>query len=268
MAIFGGILIGASIILWFVWKHYLKKLRGLRLARGTTVAELKNLVKQVSQEIGGGSLRQYVKLRGQIRCDQPLTSELKQLPCVHYSMQVLREYEEQVTEQDSDGKTRRETRRGSETIASNRQSVPFRLQDRTGEIVVEPEGAGIETVQVLNEFRPSSGGTSSSTRLSFGDFSVDIGGLTGTGRRTIGYRYVESILPIDRQIFVVATASDADQDLVLHQPTEPDRAFIISLKPEEVLTRATQQAINYSLYGMITSFSSGALLLLVGLLRG
>jgi E3 Ubiquitin ligase len=267
MAIFGGILIVLGIILGFVWRHYQNKLRGMRLARGTTVAELADLVKQVSEEMGGGSLRQYVKLRGQIRCDQPLMSELKQLPCVHYSMRVVREYEEQVTERDSEGKTRRETRRGSETITSNSQSVPFWLADRSGEIRVEPEGATIETVQVLDEFRTASD-TGNSTRLSFGGFSLDVGALTGSGRRTLGYRYVESILPSDRQIFVVATASDAHQDLMLHQPTEPGRAFIISLKPEEVLIRSTQQAITYSLAGMIASLGIGVILLVIGLLRG
>jgi E3 Ubiquitin ligase len=268
MAILGGILLVVGVILLFVWRHYQRKLRGLSLARTTTVAELIALVQQVAQEIGGGSLHQFVKLKGKICCDAPLQSELKQVPCVYYSMQVIREYEEQVTERDSDGETRQETRRGSETIANNSQSVPFILRDRSGEIRVEPEGANLETIQVLNEFdRDRDTRAKSSTAISYGGFRLDLGDWTGGNRRTLGYRYVEAVLPVDRQVLIVGTASDANGDLSLHKPTEPDQPFIISLQSEEGLTQATRQAANYSFYGMIASLSLGVPLLILGLLK-
>lgn len=262
LAIVGAILLVTGGILYFVQRHYRQKLYSIKLARKTTVAELKQLADQVGAEIGQGSLREYVKLSGQIKCDTPLISELKQVPCVYYQMQVEREYEERVTERDNDGETREKTQRGSETIASNSQSTPFFLQDQSGEIEVDPSGAAIETVQVLNEFRPEAG----SARISFGGFSLSVGGSLTSGRETIGYRYRESILPPDRRILIVATASDSSGILSLQKPVENRQKFIISLKSEDHLAQSTQQTATYTFYGMIACLGLGAILLVVGLI--
>ncbi|MFM7886679.1 MAG: GIDE domain-containing protein, partial [Pseudanabaena sp.] len=153
MAIFGGILIVIGIILFFVQKNYSAKLQSIRSATSSTVAELQRIASEIAGEIGSGNLREYVKVRGMIRSDRPLISELKQSPCVYYSMKVVREYEEQDTVRDSDGESRTEIRRGSETVSSNMQSIPFRLVDSSDELIVNPDGGKIETVQILDEFR-------------------------------------------------------------------------------------------------------------------
>lgn len=262
MKIIGIILIVISIILFFVYSNLKRKLASLRQARPASVAELNHLASEIALEMGSGSWRDYVKLRGTIQCDQPLVSELKQAPCVHYQMTVVREYEEQVTERDSDDNEVTKTQRGSETLSQNRQSIPFFLQDDTGEIWVEPEGAQIETVRVLDEFSPEqpSGG-----QLSFGGFSLALSSVE-TGRQTIGYRYQESILPVQRQVFVVAQVSDFNQSLVLENPTTKGQQFVISLKSEEALAQTTQTSVTYALYGMLSTLGVGVLLLILGVL--
>ncbi|KGF73681.1 hypothetical protein DO97_12670 [Neosynechococcus sphagnicola sy1] len=263
MGIFGGILLVVGIVLFFVQKHHKEKLRSVRLARSAAIADLNLIAAEIAQEMGQGSWRDYVKVNGKIQCDQPLNSELKQSPCVYYSMNVTREYEETVTRQDSEGKTVRETQRGSETIASNSQSTPFYVQDKTGKILVSPDTADIETVQILNEFRQ---GKQSSGSLSFGNFSIDLNVSLGSGgRRTLGYRYTESILPVGRNVFVLATASDETGELTLRRPTESGRKFVISLKSEDELAKDTQRVITYSFYGMIASLVIGVVLLLLAL---
>lgn len=124
MKIIGIILIVIGIILFFVYSNLKRKLASLRQARPASIAELNHLASEIALEMGSGSWRDYVKLRGTIQCDQPLISELKQMPCVHYNMTVVREYEEQVTERDSDDKVVTKTQRGSETLSQNRESVP------------------------------------------------------------------------------------------------------------------------------------------------
>jgi hypothetical protein len=260
MAIFGGILIVIGIILFFVQKNYSSKLQSIRLATSSTVAELQQIASEIAGEIGGGNLREYVKVSGLIRCDRPLISELKQEPCVHYTMSVVREYEEEHTTRDSDGKTRTETRRGSENVSSNSQSIPFTLQDKSGELMVNPDGGNIETVQILNEFRREN----SSSSISFGGFSLEVGVGMG-GRRTIGYRYTESILPCDREVLIIGTASDDGSQLTLLKPIKSDKKFIISLKSEEELAKSTANAAKGFLYGEIACFAIGTILLILGL---
>lgn len=261
MAIFGGILILIGIILFFVQKNYSTKLQSIRSATSSTAAELQHIASEIAREIGSGNLREYVKVRGIIRSDRPLTSELKQLPCVHYTMKVVREYEEQQTTRDSENKTRTETRRGSETVSSNSQAIPFTLRDNSGELAVNPDGGNIDTVQVLNEFRQEN---SSGSSISFGGFNLSLGAGKG-GRRTIGYRYTESILPCDREVLVIGTAADEGGQVTLRKPIQSDKKFIISLKSEEELAKSTANAAQWLFYGMVACFAIGLILLLLGL---
>ncbi|MBD2177173.1 E3 ubiquitin ligase [Pseudanabaena sp. FACHB-1998] len=263
MAIIGGILIIIGIVLFFVQKNYSTKLQSIRSATGSTIAELQNIAGAIAGEIGSGNLREYVKVRGKICTDHPLISELKQSPCVHYTMKVVREYEEQHVTHDSEGKSRTETRRGSETISSNSQSIPFTLQDRSGEMIVNPDGGNIETVQILDEFRSEN---SSSTSISFGGFTLSTGSNFGNGRRTIGYRYTESILPCDREVLVIGTAADEGGQLTLRKPIQSDKKFIISLKSEEELAKSTANAVQGFFYGMVGCLASGSVLLILGLI--
>ena len=101
MAIFGAILLIIGVVLFFVQKNYSTKLRSIQSAIPATVAELQKIASEIAAEIGSGNLREYVKVRGLIRSDRPLLSELKQQPCVHYTMRVVREYEEKIQTTDS-----------------------------------------------------------------------------------------------------------------------------------------------------------------------
>ncbi len=268
LIVFGVILLITGGILFFVQKHHRGKAFSLRMAHPATVAELQRLSGEIATEIGGGNWQDYVKLTGTVRCDgqglalgrRPLISELKQEACVHYTMSVSREYEETVTRQDSNGKSHKETRRGSEMVASNQRSIPFYLQDRTGYIEVNPDGAAIETVKILDEFRQEQ---FASGTLSYGDFSLSLGRSDGN-RRTLGYRYTESILPIDRQVLVVAMVSDQTGNLVLQKPSEKQYQFMISLKTEAELARVTARNAQLSRYSMLGCLGMGILMLIIG----
>ncbi|MBF2090766.1 MAG: E3 ubiquitin ligase family protein [Synechococcales cyanobacterium K44_A2020_017] len=261
MHIVGFILIVVGISLFFVQRHQKQRAFSLKSARPTTVAELQQTAGAIAAEIGGGSWRDYVKVVGQISCDRPLVSELKQETCVHYKMTVTREYEETVTSRDKDGKTTRSTRRSSETVSSNQQSVPFWLEDATGRIEVNPQGAAIETIKVLDEFRQ---GEQAGNRLTFGQFSVNLS-AGGSGRRTLGYRYKEQILPLGRRALVLATVSDGVGSLVLQKPLDGSKSYLISLKTDEELTQSAEKTAQAMFYGMVGCTVLGVILVLVGL---
>jgi len=261
MLIAGLILIVAGIILFFVQKNQKHRAMSLKLAKPATTAELKQMASAIAQEIGGGDWREYVKVVGMIECDRPLVSQLKQEPCVYYKMDVRREYEETVTRENSDGKMERETQRGSESVSSNQQSIPFRVRDAAGEIEVNPEGGNIDTVKVLDEFRQEQarGGM-----ISFGGFSLAVSGYGDGGRHTIGYRYSESVLPLQRRVVVVGTVSDSHNGLTLQKPMD-GKPFIVSMKTDEALTKSADQGAQIAFYSMIACFVIGAILVVIGL---
>lgn len=277
MGLVGGILVAIGVVLFFVQRHYRLKLRSLQLATPATTAELRHLQRQVAREIGGGHLREYVKITGHVTTGSPLISPLTQTPCVYYKMLVTREYEEENGEIDvkaidvkailmgnSEGQTYRPTPgSSSETVSSHSQLIPFRLRDRYGEVEVEATGAEIETVKVLDEFRPAS----DPNCLSFGSFTLNTGNLsvnrsTGT---TLGYRYQEWILPVDRSVLIVGSASDQTGALRIERPTTRGQKFFISLKSEESLSQDTRRAIRYASLGAGACGGLGLVLILMSL---
>jgi hypothetical protein len=260
MKTLGFILIAIGIILFFVQKRQKDRAFSLKSARPTTVAELEQTAGAIAEEIGSGSWRDYIKLIGTIRCDHPLTSELKREPCVHYKMTVRREYEETVTKRDKDGKTTHKTQRSSETLSSNQQSIPFILEDATGHIEVNPHGSTIDSIKVLDEFQD---GERTGNRLTFGGLSITVSPAK-SGRRTLGYRYTEHILPLNRQVFILATVSDSAGNLVLQKPVNADKPFLISLKTDEELTTSAEKGAKIAYYGMIGCFIAGVILIIIG----
>ncbi len=263
MIILGSIILVVGIVLFFFQRHYGAKLQSIRSATASNVNGLRQIAEGVAQEIGKGSLQEYVKIHGEVVCDRPIYSQITQEPCVYYTMSVEREYEEEVTKQDSEGKTVRETERRSETISQNQNSTAFILRDETGDIWVEPNQAGVETVQILDEFRPETG---SYGQISFGNFSFSLG-AGHSGSRTIGYRYRESILPIGRRVLVVGTATDEDGILTIRKPKDGKQKFMISLKTEQELIRATNRVSQGTFYGMLFCFALGSVLIIADLVK-
>ncbi|MFN3679399.1 E3 ubiquitin ligase family protein [Thermosynechococcus sp.] len=262
MGVLGGFLLIVAIALFLVQRHHRLKLRSLNLATPSTTAELHYLQQEVAQEIGAGSLREYVKVSGRIVVDHPLLSELKRAPCVHYCMRVSREYEETVSETDSEGHTQWRTEHRSATISRNSQTIPFRVRDRYGEIEVDANGADLDTIQILDEFRP----VNSPSCLTFGSFQVDVNNLSPQSGRTIGYRYQEWITPVGRQVLVVGMASDETGTLRIERPAAKGQKFFVSLKSEDRLSQDTRRALLYSTLGTAACGGLGILLILLALL--
>src|SRR4051795_13203886 len=67
--------------------------------------------------IGPGTL---VEVKGTLRCDEPLTSEMAEKTCAYYSPTVTREYLERDYDDNDVGSDRR-----TEIIAQNVQFAPF-----------------------------------------------------------------------------------------------------------------------------------------------
>jgi hypothetical protein len=242
MGFIGLILLIVGVILFFVQRNQKQKAFSIKSARKVTAAELTETAQGVAAEIGGGSWRDYVKVWGKIQVDDPLSSEHTRQSCVYFSAKVVREYEATVTERNAEGELERKTERKSETVSNTRRSVPFRLVDETGSVQVNPEQADIETVEVMNEFRRESG-----------------------PGQTLGYRYVESLLPLNRNILVVGAASDLTGEVVIGKPTDSDNKYIISLKDEEALATSTEKSAQTLFYGAVGCGGLGIVLILVGL---
>lgn len=260
--IIGAVLFGIGALMIVMRGKKKSHLLEIKSIPTSTIQELKETSQLVKEELGQtGGFKQMAEVKGTIRCANPLTAELSKQPCVYYRMQVEERYEETYTEKDSEGKTVQKTRTDTTTVASNTQQVPFEIEDATGRITVNPSGANIEAIQVVNKYEPY---TANETSLSFGEFRLNLTlGNTG-GRNILGYQYTEYILPIDRQAFVIGLACDTSGELMIQNPGEKGKPFIVTTKSEEELIRGTESTVKTLMVVGIVCFVLGAVALGLG----
>ena len=105
-----------------------------------------------------------------------------------------------------------------------------------------PDGAAIDTVVIMDEFRQERSGS------------------------TLGYRYAESVLPLGQAVLVVGAVSDATGQVVIGQPVQADHRYLISLKDEELLATATSRNAQNTGIAMFICLGLGTALLIWGLI--
>jgi hypothetical protein len=228
-----SLLVGAGAWAASWWSGRLE-MRGRAVDRAAVIplAQLAEDAASVAEELGPGSFRQEVKIRGKIVCDAPLTSELSHTACVSYRFSVTREFEEVLWERDSQGNDVQRVRRGTETVASNEVSVPFWLDDGTSRILVDPDRAKVERTKTLDQFQPVS--------MQIGRVgSLDLN-LSHHPGGTLGYRYEEHALAVGQEVTVVAEAGDEGGQLALRKPESKDEPFLVTTKGFQELSRSNR----------------------------
>ncbi len=258
----GLILAGLGVLLLRLRTRALNQLLEIQFLKTTPMPELLELHKSVADEIGAGGFNQLVETRGVVESDTPITAELSGERCAYYRMEVTERYEETYVERDGNGNEVTRTRTGNTTVASNTNTARFFVSESGGRVLLQPEGATLDTTQVLDRFEPvGAGGT-----ITFGGFSMPIG-TAAANRRVLGYHYAEWILPLGSTVFVVAQASDQGGVLSLRKPEDKSKPFVVSLKSKEQVTNAMESKARWMLIGAFAAILGGFTLVVVGLMR-
>ncbi len=258
--VIGGVLAAAAVGLFLGAGAQRRKVYAMKSTQTATAADLRALADSVAKEIGAGSFNQVTEVKGAVECDAPLAGELSGAACVHYAMSVVREWEETAWKTDSQGNRTQETHKGSDTVASNTRSVRFRVRDATGAIDVDPAGAKIEGEKAVSQFQP---GEPTGGSISFGGFRIGLPGFGGSGRKTVGYRYEETVLRVGATVYVLGEAVDAGGTLCVRKPAAKDARFLVStLSEEELVRRAGSAATGLSIAAAISLVAAAALAVL------
>jgi hypothetical protein len=142
-------------------------------------------------------------------------------------------------------------------VAQNEQFAPFTVEDPTGGVPVNAEGAEVDAKQVVNRFERNTG--SEGPSISLGGATINLGG----GERTIGYRYTESILAVDAPVYVLGTVQEDDG---IGGPSgEEGQRFVISHRSEEVLGQSLGKTALWLGVGGLAALAVGVVLLAVAI---
>ncbi len=201
-----------------------------------------------ASEVSGLAPGTLVEVRGTLRCEEPLTSEMAEKTCAYYSSTVVREYLERDYDDDDVGSDRH-----SEVMAQNEQFAPFVVEDDSGSVAVNAEGAEVDARQVVNRFDRNTGNEGT---FSLGGVTINLGG----GERTIGYRYTESILPVDESVYVLGTVQESGE-IGAPQPGEEGHRFVVSYRSEEALGQSLGKTVFWLGAGGVAALVLGVVLL-------
>jgi hypothetical protein len=184
-----------------------------------------------------------VELKGPLASDALLTAEFSAKPCIYHRSLTERQVERVTT--GSDGK--RETRREYETVSSIEKHAPCRLEDRTGSVAVDFEGAKVEAVQVHQRYEAAGVGSL-------------VGQLLGASGTTLGHRYTEWIIEAGVPVYVLGTVTAAHA--VGADPARKN-PFVVSHKSEEEREKSLSRSRLWLLVGAIACAAAA-----IGILYG
>jgi hypothetical protein len=202
--------VAAGVVLYF---------RGRAKGKAAAMGAIETSGAAGAAGLSPGSL---VEVKGTLRCEAPLESEMAGETCAYYSSRVIREYVREDHDDDDVGSDRR-----SETISHIERFAPFSVEDAMGSVPVNAEGAEVDAKEVVDRFERHTGGSS----ITIAGATINLGG----GERTIGFRHVEAILPVDAPVYVLGPVLD-DGTIGAPDPEGEDR-FVVSHRSEEALTR-------------------------------
>jgi hypothetical protein len=132
------------------------------------------------------------------------------------------------------------------------------VEDDSGFVGVHAEGAEVDARQVMNRFDRNTGNEGS---FSLGGVSVNLGG----GERTIGYRYSESILPVDESVYVLGAVQEGGT-IGAPRSGEKGNRFVVSHRSEEAHTRSLGKTALWLGVGGAAALVLGVVLLVVGII--
>lgn len=253
MWIIGAILIAFGIALFFYKKKVEDKLLDVKYYDQTDIKSAVETCVSVSQELGSGHYSQMIKVAAKAHSDTPLRGEFSNEPCVYYEVSAIHEFEKLVERKDDNGKVHRNWVAGTETIGSKKEGGEFGLNDGTGSVLVDIQGADLTLDNAVNRFK-NSGGTVS---FSFGTFRPE----NGREKRSKGYREVERNIPLGQKLFVLGELHDRNGAPTISISKEKGNPFIVSIKSEEEVIGGLESKVKMVYYGAIACLVIGPILI-------
>ncbi|MBP2475578.1 hypothetical protein JOF53_004450 [Crossiella equi] len=226
-----GLVLGVVLVLAgvgaYLYAHFLRREVHAMIATETEpVAELATY-RSAAAEIGTG-LRRAAEVVGQAVPGPygPLRAEITGTECVWFRAQVRRRYRK--VGRDHQGK-RKETE-ATETVSDTTSSTVFGVQDATGVVLVQPQGARIDRPELTVE---------RFERAEQAERGILATLLSSSREGTIGYEYTEWVLRPGAHLFVHGEVSDRTGQLAFGKPAQGP--YVISTRSEEEVRATTSR---------------------------
>lgn len=262
--ILGGCILIIGVIVWLQKGKHEKKLTVINEFESSTVKMIRENYEFIESGYGKGSFSNFVEVNGYASHGEPLIAEFSGIECVYYHSQVIEEYEEEQAYTDQNGKRKYRWVRKSRKVQDIERKIDFDLDDETGLIFIEMDGAELSKEAVYSDYERGENPdfnkrVKSNSKSGFLDALLSgIGNSRReNGTRILGYKYSEEAIPLNAKVYVIGEANDRNGELSISAPKESTKPFIISLKSEEQIVKDLQKKINLFKIGAIACFVIG-----------
>jgi hypothetical protein len=244
-AIIGLVLaLAGAGLLW--WRHSVGK--EVALMAGTPTSR--------AADVAALAPGTFVEVKGTLRVREPLAAEFSKKPAAWFNAEIQRT--ETYYERNSKGESERRTR--TTTVYKNMKYGACLVQDESGRVGIDFDGATVEAEQTLSE--PTTNPAATTTTG-----GVVAGVLNVLSSRSESFRRIEQALAPDIPIYVLG---EVRQGGLVGKPApgSKNKTFIISHKSEEERTKSLGWKRLWLLVGAIIFFVVAAVMLAVGIGKG
>lgn len=184
------------------------------------------------------------EIKGTLRVREPLRAEFSGKPCAYFKSEIERK--ETYWERDSQGREERRTR--TSIVYTNMKYGACLVQDDSGRVGLDFDGANVEAVEVVNEptSAPNTGGS-----------GIVAGALSFLANSNATFRRKESILAPDIPVFVLGEVQPGG---LIGKPAagSKNKIFVISHKSAEERTKSLTSTARWILVFAILAFAIAA----------
>ena len=169
----------------------------------------------------------FVEVDGTAQAARPLTSVLARVPCVAFAWTGEEKWSRTVHYTDSKGKSRTRRESGWTRVAGSEGLIPFSLQDDTGAVLIQPEGARLEMEGVFD------------TEVGPDDPLYYLHGpREAVSNSDHIRRFSEEAIQVGTRLFVVGQAREREDVVAAEIAHDPDAPlFLITVRSERQVGR-------------------------------
>jgi hypothetical protein len=162
--------------------------------------------------------------------------------------------------ESTDNGTRRVRRERSETVSDISSTAPFAVDDGSGQVLVNPEGAEMDDPErVADRFDRAT------ARDQIQESFLSSLFRSGNDSGTIGFQHEEWIIRPDTRLYVQGEVADRTGALIFEKPRDGGD-FIISTRSEEEIVKGAEQAAKLAFAGAAVALVAGIGLSIAGAL--
>jgi hypothetical protein len=231
MIVIGVVLSVAALVLLALARRNAGEARRLAATESVTPAELVHRHESAVRDArGAGTFVRAADTSGVVRCAAPLTAPLSATPCVHFRATVTACIEELRAGNDAHGRPGARWERHDTVVSDHEQGTTFEVLDGDAAVAVAPRGAEVDAPLVTVD-RFEQDASPGVDGLSIAGLPIGRLSLGSGGRRVLGYRHVEHVVPVGARVHVHGSADDRAGRLTFC--ASEGRPLVISTRSKE-----------------------------------